>query len=128
MLLFLEHEDRLVLVLAVLVLRTGHGAQLQLQRSQSCEAFATRQNKKVVLQRTFVTADVCDVDGEDAAQLEAVSAVVERCAHEIIEPRFLVWISAAFGAVLSQAFSKNESAKEIPEQLSLQLLDSEAAV
>ena len=36
-------------------------------------------------------------------------------------------VSAAFGAVLSQGFSKGELAKEIPEQLSLQLLDSEAA-
>jgi hypothetical protein len=36
-------------------------------------------------------------------------------------------VSAAFGAVLSQAFSKNESAKEVPEQLSLQLPDSEGA-
>jgi len=36
-------------------------------------------------------------------------------------------VSAAFGAVLSQGFSKNEPAKEIPEQLSLQLLDSEAS-
>lgn len=35
-------------------------------------------------------------------------------------------VSAAFGAVLSQGFSKSEPAKEIPEQLSLQLLDSEA--
>jgi len=36
-------------------------------------------------------------------------------------------VSAAFGAVLSHAFSKNEPAKEIPQQLSLQLSDSEAA-
>jgi integrase len=36
-------------------------------------------------------------------------------------------VSAAFGALLSQAFSKNECAKEIPQQLSLQLFDSEPA-
>jgi integrase len=36
-------------------------------------------------------------------------------------------VSAAFGAVLSHAFSRNEPAKEIPEQLSLQLTDSDAA-
>ena len=36
-------------------------------------------------------------------------------------------VSAAFGAILSQAFSRNEPAKEIAQQLSLQLFDSEAA-